>query len=280
MAYNFIHDDCFDGSLMPLPTLHKAVWAWVISKAKPDAKAPGGGSVLAVPRVLVAYFPDQTAEAIAGVLADFCAPDPESRTEEFSGARLISLGRDKYAVTGYTKHAGSSIARATERKREWRARKEAVAGDGIPTAEPQSALTGTGPTPPASHVPRGTPLTMSPSAYAKMLQGHAFVGDQVQIPNVLHDRLMGLLDPNRSPEAHAKLLGFYQHLNETRNGEPIPNIFKWVEAKFEPWLKAQLPTPSTPAAADDDAYARQLERSSQKHSRRLAQEKPDGSDSE
>lgn len=263
MSYNFMHDDTFDGSLMPLPTLHKAVWAWIISKAKPDTRAPGGGSVLLNPRLLVAYFPDQTVEAIAGVIDTFCEPDPESRTTLEAGRRLIPMGRDRYAVTGYETHAGSKLARDAQRKREWRERHRAA-----PQAEPPQPGLPVADRPATTSVPRGTLIT-SPRAYARKLDTHAFIGDGIEIPNALHAQLENLIGGQPTPERHAKLQAFYEHLNATRGTEPIPNLFKWVHARFEAWIKPAVTSPDTPGVGDD-AYARELERSSTRHHSRIA----------
>jgi hypothetical protein len=280
MAYNFMHEDTYDGSLMPKSTLHKALWGFIVSKAKPDSKAPGGGSVLLNPRLLIAYFPDQTIENIQGVIDDFCNPDPESRTTDTEGRRLLVLGRDRYAVTTYAKHAGSTLARNAVRKKEWRRRQQeaepapAPSGPDPSTAPVSPRLAGAAP----PHVPRGTPtLVTSHKDLMRLAETHAFVGDNLKIPNALHRQLTDLMGtPN--VEKNARLMAFYQTLNDTRGpNEEIPNLFKWVHAKFEPWLKAQLP-PSpdgSPAAADDDAYLRSLDRSSARHiERQQTQEQP------
>lgn len=271
MAYNFIHEDTFDGSLLPLSTLHKAMWGWICSKARPDSRAPGGGSVLLNPAVLRAYFPDQTEDAIAAVIEEFCAVDPRSRTTDVEGRRLIPMGRDRYAVTTYHKHAGSRLARDAERKKEWRRQQKAQAEPPDPAASPAPAaplVPPSGGATPPTHVPRGTSLTMSPREYHRLSETHAFVGDRIRIPNALHAQLtVQLGDP--TPERNAWLLRFYQELNETRDpNETIPNIFKWVQARFEAKVKPAVTSSDTPE--QDDPYLRSLDRSTARHETRTS----------
>lgn len=121
VSYNFLHEDAFDGSLLPLPTLHKAVWAYIIAKAKPHHGAIGGGAVRLVPRLMAVYFSDQKLEDIESVIDAFCAPDLDTRTEAHEGRKLLPMGRDLYAIPTYSTHAGSRLARDAERKRRERA---------------------------------------------------------------------------------------------------------------------------------------------------------------
>lgn len=120
MSYNFLHEDAFDGSLLPLPTLHKAVWAYIIAKAKPHHGAIGGGAVRLVPRLMAVYFSDQKLIDIEKAIRVFCDPDPDTRTDAHEGRRLIPMGRDLYAIPTYSTHAGSRLARDAERKRRER----------------------------------------------------------------------------------------------------------------------------------------------------------------
>ena len=146
MSYNFLHEDAFDGSLLPLPTLHKAVWAYIIAKAKPHHGAIGGGAVRLVPRLMAVYFSDQTLEDIEAAIRVFTEPDPNTRTDTHDGRKLIPMGRDLYALPTYSTHAGSRLARDAERKRVYRASQHA------PEPEPEHTPDPVEPTEPAPPV--------------------------------------------------------------------------------------------------------------------------------
>jgi hypothetical protein len=268
MAYNFLHDDTFDGSLLPMPTLHKAVWAWIVSKARPDGRATGGGSVLLNPIILKTYFPDATIDDIKGVIKVFCDEDPDSRSTELQGRRLVLMGRDKYAVTTYTQHAGSRLARDAERKRQYRAerRESAAPGEAPPVeAEPLPA-----PPKPGTRHARSVG-GLSPMEHARLMQTHAFVGERLRIPIQLHTQLVAQLGGNPS-DADKKLSAWYLELQNSMGDEVIPNIFKFVSARFEQWVKP-LAKPVDGTLVDDDAYARTLARSSTRHAKNLASPK-------
>lgn len=207
LAYNYLHEDAFDGSLLLLPTLHKAIWAYIVAKAKPDAKAVGGGAVSLVPRLMQVYFSDVTLRDIEKVIQQFCQPDPETRTEVHQGRKLIPMGRDKYAIPTYSTHAGSRLARDAERKRRER--------EGHNGHE------------------RGTPLILSSLQVERLRETHAFVGSRLRVPNVLHEELRNKL----GAEGEVKLQEWYHQLDADveQSGEAIPDIFDWLRPRFADW---------------------------------------------
>jgi uncharacterized protein YdaU (DUF1376 family) len=88
---------------------------------------------------------------------------------------------------------------------------------------------------PKTASPPSAPLVMSPLAYQKALENNAFVGSRLKIPKKLHDdfrRSLGGSEPD------ARLQAWYAEVDEEieRTGEPIiPDIWKWMEARFKSW---------------------------------------------
>lgn len=210
MGYNFLHEDAFDGSLLPLPTLHKAIWAYVVAKAKPHHGATGGGAVRLVPMLMAVYFPDATLEKIKEVIDFFCEPDDASRTEEFEGRKLLPMGRDMYAIPTYETHAGSRLARDAERKRREREVKHTLNGS--------------------------APLIMSSLERERLLEVHSFVGSRLRIPKGFHAELRSKVGADGETKLHA----WYLELDEAaeQSGEPIPDIFQWLRPRFVNWCEA------------------------------------------
>lgn len=238
MAYNYLHEDAFDGSLLPLPTLHKAVWAYIVAKAKPDNKAVGGGSVWLVPRLMAVYFPDVSITDIESVIRCFCEPDPNTRTELHEGRKLIPMGRDKYGVPTYSTHAGSRLARDAERKRRER--------------ESQSSQSW-----------RSTPLIPSQKQLERLRETHAFIGSRLRVPNALHEELRNKV----GVDGEQRLQKWYLDVDAEveLSGEAIPDIFDWLRPRFVNWCNAsgyaktvikKRPTPERP---NRDAIKRKLD---------------------
>ena len=211
MAYNYLQEDTFDGSLLPLPTLHKAVWAYIVSKAKPMSSAPGGGAVRLVPMLMAVYFPDASTDQITSVIDCFCSPDEKSRTEAHEGRRLLPMGRDLYAIPTYETHAGSRLARDAERKRRYREEQTADRNGNVP-------------------------LIMNTLEYQRLLEVHAFVGTRLRVPKVLHSELRTKV----GADGETKLQQWYLLLDQDaeQSGEPIPNIFDWLRPRFIQWCEA------------------------------------------
>jgi len=82
---------------------------------------------------------------------------------------------------------------------------------------------------------RTAPLIMSPLQFDKRRQACAFVGSRLEVPHGLHGDLRKRLGGDK---AEFELMAWYEDLNtEIENsGEAIvPDIFKWLNAKFAAW---------------------------------------------
>lgn len=122
--YGKIFESLYTGSMVGAGSPVFAVWGYVIANMKPDSEV--GSQVELNPRLL-AYILGDTEEVVQGAIDKLCAPDPESRTKEAEGRRLIRLGQYAYQVVNgpkyhAIKHAEQQRESARERKRRQRAR--------------------------------------------------------------------------------------------------------------------------------------------------------------
>lgn len=79
---------------------------------------------------------------------------------------------------------------------------------------------------------------MSPAQFAKARQSHAYVGERLSVPHVLHDELRRKLGGD-DPEAalRAWYAGLDAELLATK--EPVPDVFAFVRPKFADWAQGQ-----------------------------------------
>lgn len=101
-----------------------AVWAYIIANQKPDRTV--GMQVELNPKLL-AFIIGETEESIDDTIAYLCAPDPESRTRDHEGRRLIKIGQFDYQVVNGMKYRNirdeeSRRTQNREAKRRERAR--------------------------------------------------------------------------------------------------------------------------------------------------------------
>ncbi len=76
------------------------------------------------------------------------------------------------------------------------------------------------------------PLIMSPLAYEKRKQQCAFVGSRLEVPHGLHSELRKMLGGS---DAESELQSWYLEIDGEieQSGEPIPDVFPWLKARFK-----------------------------------------------
>ena len=125
MAYGKIFESMFTGSMVGAGAPVFAVWAYVIASAKP----PG---VVELNPKLIAVVLGESKESIEKAIEALCSPDPESRTKDHDGRRLIREGEYLYAVPTWEKYnqlRNEVERRASNREsqRRWREKRKADA---------------------------------------------------------------------------------------------------------------------------------------------------------
>src|SRR5689334_9730282 len=85
----------YTGSMVGSGAVVFAVWGYVIANMEPDKTV--GMQVELNPRYLAGVF-GEPAEAIALAIEKLCSPDPESRSKEQEGRRIIRIGQFAYQV--------------------------------------------------------------------------------------------------------------------------------------------------------------------------------------
>jgi hypothetical protein len=78
-----------------------AVWGYVIAHMKPDSQV--GAQVELNPKLL-GFILGESEDVVVGVIERLCEPDPESRSREEEGRRLIRLGQFNYRVVNGAKY--------------------------------------------------------------------------------------------------------------------------------------------------------------------------------
>lgn len=96
-----IFESLFTGSMIGAGSPVFAVWSYVIANQKPDKRH---GSVVELnPKLLSAVIGDKQA-VIEDAIKYLCSPDPDSRTREKDGRRLVKLGQFDYQVVNGEKY--------------------------------------------------------------------------------------------------------------------------------------------------------------------------------
>lgn len=96
-----IFETLYTGSMVGAGPHVFAVWPFVISNQKPDREH---GSVVEVNPKLLAAVIGCDQEQIEKAIEFLCSPDPESRSEEHDGRRLIKIGAFEYQVVNGAKY--------------------------------------------------------------------------------------------------------------------------------------------------------------------------------
>lgn len=91
MPWGKHHESMYTGSMFGSRPIVFAVWGYVIAHMRQDRTAAGGGECFVElnPRLLSAIFGDEPLENVEAAIEELTGPDPESRTKEESGRRLV-----------------------------------------------------------------------------------------------------------------------------------------------------------------------------------------------
>ena len=109
MAYGKIFESLYTGSMVGSGINVFALWAYVIASAKPP------GTIELNPKILATVFGCDIAE-VNDAIEKLCQPDPDSRTKDFDGRRLIPEGQFLYAVPTWEKY--NSLRNEIERREQ------------------------------------------------------------------------------------------------------------------------------------------------------------------
>lgn len=135
--YGKIFESLYTGSMVGAGSPVFAVWGYVIANMKPDSEV--GSQVELNPRLL-AYILGDDEEVVQGAIDKLCAPDPESRTKEAEGRRLIRLGQFAYQVVNGPKYHAIKHAEQQRESARLRKRKERQLKRGKPLPGEAAAL--------------------------------------------------------------------------------------------------------------------------------------------
>lgn len=130
-----IFESMYRGSLVGQGALTFAVWGYVIANQRPDREV--GSQVELNPKLLAAILGEEEGE-VARTVQRLCEPDPESRSKEEDGRRLIRLGQYAYKVVNGTKYrwmANEEARREVDRTRKAAQRAKKKGGAGKTAAE-------------------------------------------------------------------------------------------------------------------------------------------------
>jgi len=124
MAYGKVFESMFTGSMVGIGPTVFAVWTYCISTSKP----PG---IVELNSRILATILGCSAEEVDAAIEVLCSPDPDSRSPEHEGRRLIKEGNFLYSMPTWQKYV--AIRREEDRRQqnrkaqaEWR-RKQASA---------------------------------------------------------------------------------------------------------------------------------------------------------
>lgn len=97
MAWGKLFESLFTGSMVGSGPLVFAVWAYVIGNARPP------GVVELNPKLMGAILGCPPAD-VSAAIETLCSPDPESRTKDHEGRRLLREGQFQFAVVNWAKY--------------------------------------------------------------------------------------------------------------------------------------------------------------------------------
>lgn len=120
----------YEGSLVGAGAVPFAVMGYVIANAKPDRAV---GTQVELNPKLLGYILGEPEERVIEAIELLCAPDPNSRSSEEEGRRLVRLGSFSYRVVNGAKYR--AIRDEEDRRRQnreaqarYRAKKKAPIG--------------------------------------------------------------------------------------------------------------------------------------------------------
>ena len=114
-----LYSQTFSGSMVGKGSTVFATWAYVVAHTKP----PG---IVELNPVLIAAQIGTTAADVESAIEYLCAADPNSRTPDHEGRRMIREGQFQYSVPNYMRYRGlrnEEERREQDRERKRRSRK-------------------------------------------------------------------------------------------------------------------------------------------------------------
>lgn len=136
MSYGKIFESLFTGSMVGSGPVVFSVWAYVIANAHPP------GIVELHPRLLAVVIGCSQRE-IEDAVTFLSSPDPNSRSQEHEGRRLLHEGRFCYTVVNFDRYREmrneeTRRIQNREAQRRWRERKQPSAESAKAEAEAQA----------------------------------------------------------------------------------------------------------------------------------------------
>lgn len=93
--YGKIFESLYTGSMVGSGALTFAVWGYVIANMKPDESV--GAQVELNPKLLSMILGEKESD-VESTIVDLCSPDPNSRSKDEEGRRLIKIGQFSFRV--------------------------------------------------------------------------------------------------------------------------------------------------------------------------------------
>lgn len=116
------HASMYSGSMVGKGAEVFAVMGYVISNMVPDREVAGRMAVELNPKLL-AFIIGEPEEEITAAIEVLCSPDPESRSKESEGRRLVRAGQfEYYVVNGWKYRSKRDPEKRREQNRESQAR--------------------------------------------------------------------------------------------------------------------------------------------------------------
>lgn len=136
MTMNFgkIYAGMYQGSMVGKGALAFAVMGYVIANMAPNVKEPEKLMVELNPKLLGFILGESEAD-VCGAIEFLCSPDPDSRSEEEDGKRLVKVGQYSYWVVNGRKYREAQVVekrreQLREAQKRFRGKKGVSAGSG------------------------------------------------------------------------------------------------------------------------------------------------------
>lgn len=119
MSYGKAFASMYTGSMVGSGAIVFAVWGYVVANMKPARfKDRGSEMIVELNTKILATVLGESVEDVESAIAKLCAPDPESRSTQDDGRRLIDEGAFLYRVVNGRKYA--AVRDEQERKEQCR----------------------------------------------------------------------------------------------------------------------------------------------------------------
>jgi len=241
--YNKLFTKILDSSIWLEDDSTRLIWLTVLAVMDQDGFAQFASVANLAHRARVPLEAAQKAvERLEGPDLDSSDPDNGGRRIERIGGGWLVLNAEKYREI-----VTRAVARekTRERVKKHRAGNAPVTPSNTSVTPSDADATADGDhtqTDLQTETQRQTsapPLILSPLAYERRKAQCAFVGARLEVPHGLHGQLrknLGGADPD------AVLQTWYAELDaeiETSGEAIIPNVFKWLEARFAAWASSE-----------------------------------------